>query len=82
MNRELTPERFDKAMEECEQHLDDAHKSLRKACNALGIHIPIPLPHRESKARNEARAKAVSDSSQATRRLNLTTRVTYGIMLA
>jgi hypothetical protein len=29
-------------MEECEQHLDDAHKSLRKACNALGIHIPIP----------------------------------------
>ena len=42
MNRELTPERFDKAMEECEQHLDDAHKSLRKACNALGIHIPIP----------------------------------------
>ena len=42
MNRELTPERFDRAMEECEQHLDDAHKSLRKACNALGVHIPIP----------------------------------------
>ena len=41
-NNNMTNEQFEKAMEECERHLGDAHKSLRKACSALGVHIPVP----------------------------------------
>ena len=42
MAKNMTDEQFDKAMAECEKHLDEAHKSLRKACTSLGVAIPVP----------------------------------------
>lgn len=42
MTKKMTNEKFERAMEECEQHLEEAHKALRKACTSLGVHIPIP----------------------------------------